>query len=87
MGAGILFPWNVLITETAYFNLRFHTPPFPQVVGSLSVGLCSCYTPGRVYRTRGCVTMLSRFTVRTAMLTSHREELADRWGLFVTPPA
>mmetsp|Transcript_22768 Transcript_22768/g.49903 ORF Transcript_22768/g.49903 Transcript_22768/m.49903 type:complete len:515 (-) Transcript_22768:942-2486(-) len=32
LGAGILFPWNVLITETAYFNLRFHTPPYPQLV-------------------------------------------------------
>jgi len=29
-GTGTLFPWNVLITETAYFNLRFHTHPFPQ---------------------------------------------------------
>lgn len=32
LGTSCLFPWNVLITETDYFNKRFHVAPYVPLV-------------------------------------------------------
>ena len=29
LGVGVLLPWNIFITETAYFNSRVHVKPYP----------------------------------------------------------
>jgi hypothetical protein len=87
LGAGILFPWNVLITETAYFNMRFHTPPYPQMVRNSPVTasvtqLCFAHLRVKQRVTQLCFTHLNVTQRVTQLCFTHLRDSGLRVGCF-----